>query len=134
MASKPLENARDFIRANLRLEPAPGLPEILLYRAHAQSGLSRIAGGAPPYWAHTWAGGTALARHILDHPDTVQGRNVLDLGTGAGLVAIAAARAGAASVTAADIDPNAIAATKLNAEANGVSIATLEADLLDGPP
>jgi len=134
-----MENARAFIRANLRLEAAPGVPEIRLYRAHAQSGLGRFVGDSaspdsPPYWAHTWAGGTVLARHILTHPDTVRGRRILDLGCGSGIVAIAAGLSGAASVTAADIDPNAIAATELNADANGVTLATLLADVLDGPP
>jgi predicted nicotinamide N-methyase len=74
-----------------------------------------------------------LARHILDHPATVQGRRVLDLGTGSGVVAIAAARSGAALVKAADIDPFAIAAAGLNAEANGVAIELVTGDLLDGP-
>ncbi|HEV7694062.1 MAG TPA: 50S ribosomal protein L11 methyltransferase [Hyphomonadaceae bacterium] len=134
MAQKPMENARAFIRANLRLEPAPAVPEIRLYRPHPASGLGRFVGDdAPPYWAHTWAGGTVLARHILDHPDTVRGRHILDLGCGSGIVAIAAALSGAASVTAADIDPNAIAASELNAQANGATLATLHADLLDGP-
>jgi predicted nicotinamide N-methyase len=126
----------DFIRANLRLEAAPGVPEIRLYRAHAHSGLASngLTGDGPPYWAYAWAGGTALARHILDHPDTVKGAHILDLGTGSGIVAIAAALSGAASVTAADIDRNAIAAAEINAEVNGVSLTLIEADLLDGPP
>lgn len=125
-------NRHALISANLRLEPAPGLPEIQLYRAHPASGMGRFVGGEPPYWAHLWAGGAVLARHILDHPEAVRGRCVLDLGTGSGVVAIAAALSGAASVTAADIDPFAIAAAGLNAEANSVTIALTQTDLLDG--
>ncbi len=92
--------------------------------------------GHLPYWAFAWAGGLALARHVLDHPGLVAGRTVLDLASGSGLVAIAAARAGAASVIAADIDPLAGAAVALNAEANDVTVAVLLDDLLaaDRPP
>ncbi len=75
-----------------------------------------------------------LARYLLDHPNTVAGRRVLDLGTGSGLVAIAAAKCGAIAVTAVDIDPHAIAAAKLNTEANNVEISLVCQDLLDGPP
>lgn len=127
-----MPDTRAFILENLRLEPAPGVPEIRLYRAHAGSRLSRL-GETPPYWAYHWAGGTVLARYILDHPQTVQGRRVLDLGTGSGLVAIAAAMAGA-EVRAVDINPRAIAAAELNAQANGVRIAVSEGDLLAGDP
>lgn len=118
-------HARAFIRQNLRLEPAPRLPEIRLYRAHPESGLRRLAGedGPPPYWAYGWAGGTILARYILDHPETVAGRVVHDIGCGSGVAAIAAALAGAASVTASDSDPHALAAARLNAEVNGATIA-----------
>ena len=124
-----------FIQANLDLIPAPSVPEIRLYRAHPRSGLSRLLGkdGVQPYWAYGWAGGTVLARYLLDHPDVAAGRRVLDLGTGSGIVAIAAAKCGAASVTAVDIDPHAVAVAELNAEANGVAISLLCQDLLDGP-
>lgn len=125
-----------FIAANLHLLPAPSLPEILVYAAHPKSGLRRISGSlsdpAPPYWAYHWAGGTVLARHILTCPEIVRGRRVLDLGTGSGLVAIAATKAGAAKVVAIDIDPNAVAACRLNAAANGVTIETACVDMLDG--
>jgi predicted nicotinamide N-methyase len=129
-----------FIQDHMRIAPAPGLPEILLYGAHPASGLWRLVGrggeGAdpPPSWAYHWAGGTALARHILDRPETVAGLSVLDLGAGSGCVAIAAAKAGARAVLAADIDPNAIAAIGLNAAANNVAVSAISGDLTAGAP
>jgi predicted nicotinamide N-methyase len=128
---------RDFIQANLRIAPVPSLPEIRLYTAHPGSGLSRLLDAdeaPPPYWAHHWAGGAVLARYVLDHPETVAGRRVLDLGTGSGVVGIAAARAGATEVVAADIDPYAIAALGLNAALNGVALTARCEDLTEGPP
>lgn len=86
----------------------------------------------PPFWASAWAGGQAVARYVLDHPETVAGRRVLDLASGSGLVAIAAGLAGAAEVTANDIDPYALAAITLNARANGVAVTAAYGDLLDG--
>jgi predicted nicotinamide N-methyase len=140
-AAGPLRRLRPdpaaFIQRNLRLAPAPSLPEIRLYAAQPASGLWRLASrgeGPPPYWAYQWAGGAALARHILDRPETVAGLAVLDLGAGSGIVAIAAAKSGARSVLAADTDRNAIAAISLNAAANGVKIATIGDDLTAGPP
>ncbi|TIR64473.1 MAG: methyltransferase, partial [Mesorhizobium sp.] len=88
----------------------------------------------PPYWAYAWAGGAVLARYVLDRPSTVAGRRVLDLGAGSGLVGIAAARAGAREVTAAEIDRNGIVALRLNAEANGVAIIIIGEDISAGPP
>lgn len=85
----------------------------------------------PPFWAFAWPGGQALARYLLDHPGDVAGRTVLDLGSGSGLTAIAAAMAGAASVTASEPDPIAICAIGLNAAANGVTIGVV-GDVLDG--
>lgn len=125
-----------FISANLRLEPVPLLPGIRLYGAHPGSGLRRLPGvrDAPPYWAWLWAGGLALARYLLDHPRSVAGLRVLDLGAGCGIVGIAALQAGAASVLAAETDPNGCAALALNARANGVDLAIVGDDLLDGPP
>jgi predicted nicotinamide N-methyase len=127
-----------FIQRHMRLAPAPSLPEIRLYAAHPASGLWRLVAsrgeGPPPYWAYQWAGGAALARHILDRPAAVAGLRVLDLGAGCGIVAIAAAKSGASSVLAADIDRNAIAAIGLNAAANGVDIATICNDLTAGAP
>jgi predicted nicotinamide N-methyase len=90
--------------------------------------------GPPPYWAFGWLGGQVVARYVLDHPEEVAGLRVLDLATGSGLVAIAAARAGAASVVAADIDPLSSAAVRLNAALNDVRVDPLLADLLDGGP
>lgn len=87
-----------------------------------------------PYWAFPWSGGVILARHIWGRPDTVAGKRVVDIGTGSGLVAIAAALAGAASVTGQDIDPYAIAAAGLNAAANGVSLMLEQVDPLNGDP
>jgi predicted nicotinamide N-methyase len=127
-----MADIRDFILQNLRLEPAPGLPEIQLYRAHAGSRLSRL-GETPPYWAYHWAGGTVLARYILDHPETVRGKRITDLGAGSGVVGIAAMKAGANEVTAIDVDPYATAATHLNAEANGVTLAAVQGELTAPP-
>lgn len=83
-----------------------------------------------PFWASAWAGGQALARYLLDHPNVVLGKRVLDLASGSGLAAIAAAMAGAATVTANDIDPYAIAAIRSNARLNHVYVDTLAGDLL----
>lgn len=109
-----------------------------MHAAHAASGLDRLSGegrdAAPPYWAYPWAGGLALARHVLRHPNIVLGRRVLDLGCGSGVVAIAAARSGAAAVRAVDVDPCAAVATRLNAVANGVRVECLQADPLNGAP
>jgi predicted nicotinamide N-methyase len=127
----------DFVRANTRLAPVPFLPELLLYQAAEPIELwerTEAAGGEqpPPFWAFAWAGGQALARHVLDDPGLVSGRAVLDLATGSGLVALAAARAGARTVTANDIDPLSLAAAEANAEANQVPIRLVEGDLLTG--
>jgi predicted nicotinamide N-methyase len=107
----------------------PLAPEISLHLAGDEVGLFDLTGGEfhsdqpPPYWAFVWAGGQALARYVLDHPDAVRGRGVLDLAAGSGVAAIAAAKAGAAHVTAADVDPAAAGAIRRNATANGVVVA-----------
>ncbi len=126
-----------FIRAETRLRPVPHAPEIRLHVADEATDLWQkteeelgTLGLPPPFWAFAWAGGQALARYILDHPETVRGRTVLDFASGSGLVAIAAAKAGAGEVSACDIDPFALAAIGLNAEANGVAIGALQADLV----
>lgn len=130
------EAIADYIRGNLRLAPAPGVAEIRLFQAHPGSGLARFVGrtGRSPYWAFGWAGGTVLARYILDRPELVGGRQVADLGTGSGLVAIAAARAGAGEVTAIDHDPVAVAAAGINALENAATITVRRGDALAGPP
>ena len=131
-------DATDFIRTNLALAPVPGIAEIYLHKASPSSGLGRLAaqdaGFGSPYWAYYWAGGLALARYILDHPEIVVGRRVLDLGAGSGLVAIAAAKAGAGAVIAAEVDPYAIAALGLNIARNEVAVSVVHADLTAGPP
>jgi predicted nicotinamide N-methyase len=129
-----------FVRDQTRLAAVPTIPEIRIHHAHEATGLWRLgqpgADGAdppPPYWAFPWAGGLALARHILDWPAVVAGRSVLDLGAGSGLVAIAAALAGASAVSAAETDPYGLAAIALNAAANGVSVSMIGRDLTSGP-
>jgi predicted nicotinamide N-methyase len=128
-----------FVRRNTAIVAPPLVPEIRLHLATEvtpiwQASEESLAQGAvpPPYWAFAWAGGQALARYLLDHPAAVAGRIVLDFGAGSGLVAIAAAKAGAASVTAAEIDHFAAAAIAANAALNGVAIKVMTTDLLDG--
>jgi predicted nicotinamide N-methyase len=122
----------------LRLMPTPFVPEVRLHLAEDAivwwARMEADAGHAlpAPYWASAWAGGQALARHLLDHPELVAGRRVLDLAAGSGLVAIAAALAGAEEVIANDIDPYAVAAVTLNARANRVAVDANGDDLLDG--
>lgn len=136
--ARAISEVADFIRENLPLAPVPTIPEIRTHKAGPRSGLWRLAQAdesfEAPYWAQYWGGGLALARHVLDHPHIVADRRVIDLGCGSGLVAIAAAKAGARSVTGIDTDPYAIIATQLNAAANNVSIVTRHADVLAGDP
>jgi predicted nicotinamide N-methyase len=135
MTTEPSE----FIRANTALIAPPLVPEILLHLATEVVPLWRKTeeelaeqGVPPPYWAFAWAGGQALARYILDNPDIVKGKTVLDFGAGSGLVALAAAKSGAVSVTAADIDKFALAAIELNAQANDATIQTIGDDIIGG--
>jgi predicted nicotinamide N-methyase len=126
-----------FVAAHVHAHPVALVPELVLHQADDPIGLWELGEGEyrseqpPPFWAFAWAGGQALARYVLEHPDLVAGRRVLDLASGSGLVAIAAAKAGAASVRAVDIDPLAIAAIELNAAANGVTVITELGDILD---
>ena len=126
-----------FILAETRLQPVPHAPEILLHVADEATALWArteeelgAVGLPPPFWAFAWAGGQALARYVLDRPGTVRGRTVLDFASGSGLVAIAAARAGAGRVEASDIDAFAVAAIRLNARANGVAVEPVAEDLI----
>jgi predicted nicotinamide N-methyase len=128
MNSSHDEDRSNFIRANTALQAPPLVPEIKLHLAGEVMGLwgeteahsAALASGMknlpPPYWAFAWPGGQALARYILDHPQEVAGRSVLDFGAGSGLVAIAAAKAGAAIA--------------LNAAANGVFVEEIENDII----
>ena len=126
-----------FIRQNTALLAPPLVPEMRLHLATEVVPLWRkteeeleAEGVPPPYWAFAWAGGQALARYLLDHPDAVRGKKALDFGSGSGLVAIAAAKAGAAHVLAADIDTIAAAAIALNAEKNEVRIDVTQEDVI----
>ncbi|MFN3572428.1 MAG: class I SAM-dependent methyltransferase [Phenylobacterium sp.] len=141
MIEQTPEGRRAFILANTRLQTPPHTPELTLRLADEITPIWRMTeealeqiGLPPPFWAFAWAGGQALARYILDHPQIVAGRRVVDFASGSGIVAIAAAKAGAAHVLAADIDPFCGAALAVNAEANGVACDFTDADLLDAPP
>jgi predicted nicotinamide N-methyase len=130
-----------FIRANTLVQSHVLVPEIRLHLADkitpiwtaSEQALEEI-GIEPPYWAFVWPGGAATARFILDRPELVSGRPVLDLAAGSGIAAIAAAKAGAASVTAAEIDASARAAIALNAALNDVALGISEGDPLAGAP
>lgn len=120
----------------VELSAVPLLPELRLYQADPQAGL--FDGGyrsdqPPPFWAFAWPGGVALARYVLDNPDAVAGRRVLDVASGSGLVAIAAAHSQASRVRATDIDQMAVQAIRLNAYANSAAVEAERADLLDDP-
>ncbi|WP_041802259.1 class I SAM-dependent methyltransferase [Rhodopseudomonas palustris] len=140
MSSSAIADPTAFIAANTRLRPVPLVPEVMLHVAdealplwsRTEEELGEV-GLPPPFWAFAWAGGQALARYLLDHPDSVAGREVIDFASGSGLVAIAAMKAGAQSVTAFDIDGFAREAIAINARANGVTIAISGDDLLAAP-
>ncbi len=139
MTDKPfaIADRAAFVRDNTRLLPVPHAPEIRLHVAEEATDLWQKTedelgemGLPPPFWAFAWAGGQALARYVLDHPDAVAGRRVLDFASGSGLVAIAAARAGALRVEAADVDAFAAAAIALNGAANDVTLVPRLEDLV----
>ena len=130
-------SARRFILDNTAVMAPPHVPEIRLHLAdeahelwhRTEEELAEI-GLPPPFWAFAWAGGQGLARHVLDHPDLVADRSVIDFATGSGLVAIAAAKAGAKSVIASDVDPFCAEAVRINAEENGVTVGFEGRDLI----
>ncbi len=131
------EASARFIRRNTRLMAPPLVPEIRLFLAHeavalwekTEEELQEI-GLPPPFWAFAWAGGQALARYIIDCPELCSGKRILDFASGSGLVAIAAAMSGAAQVTASEVDPFAVVASKLNADENRVIIEAVGSDLI----
>lgn len=132
-----------FVFAHTALEAVPFVPEIRIHTATPNGGVTPIWGATQeylarhdlgiPFWCVPWAGGQALARYVLDHPEVVREKRVVDFGAGSGLVAIAAMRAGAASVRAIDIDPFAVAACRLNARANGVELHAECIDIVGAP-
>jgi len=131
-------NPAAFVRRNTAITAPPLVPEIRLHLATEMTPIWQATEETlvhnalpPPFWAFPWAGGQALARYLLDHPAEVAGRSVLDFGAGSGLVAIAAGKAGAAAVLAAEIDPFAAAAIAANAALNDVDITVQTEDLLD---
>jgi predicted nicotinamide N-methyase len=138
---QPLSHRRAFVQRHTRLRDVEGVPGIRLHLAdevervwHATEEATAAGDEPIPFWAFAWAGGLALACYVGERPEVVRDARVLDFATGSGLVAIAAARAGAAHVTASDIDPLAEAATGLNARANGVHLTFVRRDLLDEDP
>ncbi len=140
MSSDPAPSKEEaFIRANTAIGTPSLVPEIKLHLAtevtplwHATEATLEKSQLPPPYWAFAWPGGQALARHLLDHPALIAGKSILDIGAGSGLVSIAAKQAGAARVTAAEIDAFAIAAIRLNAALNVVAVETESRDLIGG--
>ena len=134
-------STRAFVLRHTRLRPVPGLGEVRLHLADDVLPLWRalqVETGDPdiplPFWAFAWGGGLAIGRYLRDHPETVAGRRVFDLGSGSGLCAIAALVAGATEAIGADIDPYSAAAIALNAKANGRRVAILRRDILDEEP
>lgn len=132
-------DAAEFVRAHTTVGSPVLVPEIQLRLADEITSLwyatQEFVGGInspPPYWGFAWSAGQGLARYVLDHPETVKGKRVLDFGSGSGLVGIAAVRAGAASVSAAEIDVLAQAAIAANAALNGVTISVESSDLIGG--
>ncbi len=141
MATTSPANLRAFVRRHTRLLPVPDLPGVRLQLADDVMVTQRLAGHelgesdpALPYWAFAWAGGLAIARYIVDHPDEVAGRRVIDVASGSGLCAIVALQSGAAAAHAFDIDPLSETAVALNARANGVRFGFSRQDPLDVPP
>lgn len=129
--------AEAFVTANTRPSRAPLVPELLLHLADEVTPLWQAteawlaeANVAPPYWAFAWPGGQALARRVLDEPGLIRGRRVLDFAAGCGVAALACGLAGAVAVEAAEVDPLAAAAIRLNAVLNGIAVAVHLGDLV----
>jgi predicted nicotinamide N-methyase len=140
MIDPTLDGRKAFILENTRPQRPPHTPEIVLHLADEITPIWRMTeealaeiGLPPPFWAFAWAGGQALARYVLDHPELVAGQRVIDFASGSGVVGIAAMKAGAAHVLAADIDPFCAAALALNTAANGVACGFTGEDLLEAP-
>ena len=134
-------SSRAFVLRQTRLRPVPGLDGIRLHLAdealplwHAVQVETDDPDAALPYWAFAWGGGLAIAHYLRDHPEAVARRRVFDLASGSGLCGIAAAQAGATSVTGADIDAFSAAAIQLNARANGCRVTVVVRDVLDDEP
>jgi predicted nicotinamide N-methyase len=137
----PIADRRQFILDNTRIQRPPHVPELQLHLADEITPIWRLTeeelgalGLPPPFWAFAWAGGQAVARYVLDNPEEVAGKRVLDFAAGSGMVAIAALKAGAGAVLAADIDDFCAAAVALNAEANEVRVGYTPDNLLDDDP
>jgi predicted nicotinamide N-methyase len=137
-ATRPQTAHQRFVLAKSMLRPVPLVPEIRLHLADDAISLWETIerergepGQPPPFWAFAWPGGQALARYIIDRPGLVAGRTVIDLGSGSGLAAIAAALAGATAVIASELDPLAATAIALNALANNAQV-TVTGDVLEG--
>ncbi|QUD90858.1 class I SAM-dependent methyltransferase [Phenylobacterium montanum] len=136
-----MQDRAQFIRDNTRLQRPPHTPEIQLWLADEITPIWRLTeeelgemGLPPPFWAFAWAGGQALARYLMDHPEEAAGKTVVDFASGSGLVAIAAMKAGAKSALAADIDVFCSAAVEANATANDLTLSFTDINLLDAPP
>ncbi|HXQ45382.1 MAG TPA: methyltransferase [Caulobacteraceae bacterium] len=141
MSAGTIADPRGFILAHTRLQHPPHTPELDLYLADEVTPIWRLTeeelgqmGLPPPFWAFAWAGGQALARYLLDHPFEAKRRSVFDLGTGSGIVAIAAAKVGARAVNGCDLDPFSAAAVALNAGANDVVVGFARRDGLESDP
>jgi predicted nicotinamide N-methyase len=130
------DDPRRLVHSNTTRQRPAIVPEVELQLCDDIVALWKVTGedAPPPFWAVAWLGGQALARYLLDHPDEVRARRVLDLGSGSGLVAIAAMLAGATSALAADIDPMCATVIPLNAAANGVDVDVTLEDLLGQAP
>lgn len=139
MSPPDLAALAELIRARTAPAPVPLVPELSLYQASEMTALWHATAGAragwddTPFWAFPWAGGQALARHLLDHPERAAGRRVVDFATGSGLCALAALRAGASDALALDQDPFCAVAVPLNAALNGLALRFRGGDALDDP-